>query len=148
MFKLQILNLVGKNTKKAEMIRQSGLFKHFGSGGYWHPTTIPSHPDMISIGNEVVVAADVKFYEHDLTYMVLNAASNTNDYKYYKGSIVVGDNVMIGANSIILYNIQIGNNVIIAAGSVVTKDIPDNTIVGGNPARIIGEFNKLLEKRK
>lgn len=50
---------------------------------------------------------------------------------------VIGDNVYVGANVVIIGNIQIGNNVIIGAGSVVVKDIPDNAIVGGNPARII-----------
>lgn len=49
----------------------------------------------------------------------------------------IGNNVDIGANSCILGNIKIGNNVIIGAGSVVTKDVPDNCIVVGNPAQIL-----------
>lgn len=55
---------------------------------------------------------------------------------------------MIGAKTMILPDVKIGNNVVIAAGSVVTKDIPDNSIVGGVPAKVIGDFNKLVEKRK
>ena len=47
------------------------------------------------------------------------------------------DNVTVGANAVIIGNITIGNNVIIGAGSVVIKDVPDNAIVVGNPARII-----------
>ena len=54
---------------------------------------------------------------------------------------VIGDNVTLGANVVIIGNITIGNNVIVGAGSVVTKDIPDNSIVVGNPARIIGLNN-------
>ena len=49
----------------------------------------------------------------------------------------IGDNCYIGAGAIIMNPIKIGNNVTIGAGSVVTKDIPDNCIVAGNPAKII-----------
>lgn len=50
---------------------------------------------------------------------------------------VIGDNVNIGANVVIIGNIRIGNNVIIGAGSVVVKDAPDNCIIAGNPAKIL-----------
>ena len=50
---------------------------------------------------------------------------------------MIGDNVSIGANANIIGRITIGNNVIIGAGSVVVKDIPDNCVVAGNPARIV-----------
>jgi putative colanic acid biosynthesis acetyltransferase WcaB len=53
------------------------------------------------------------------------------------GSPEIGDNVDIGANVVILGSIKIGNNVIIGAGSIVVKDIPDNSVVVGNPAKII-----------
>lgn len=49
----------------------------------------------------------------------------------------IGDNVSIGANATIIGDIRVGNNVIIGAGSVVVKDVPDNCVVAGNPARII-----------
>lgn len=55
----------------------------------------------------------------------------------YKGRPIIGDNVGLGANVTIIGNIRIGNNVTIGAGSVVVKDIPDNCVVAGNPARII-----------
>ena len=117
-------------------------------GGYWHPTTIPTHPELISIGDNVVVAADVKFFEHDLSNIVLSKMFPQEKFSYYKEHITIGNNVMIGGNSIILYNVEIGNNVIIAAGSVVTKSIPDNVVVGGNPAHIIGSFDTFVSKRR
>ena len=54
-----------------------------------------------------------------------------------KGEIVIGDNVWIGDKAAILSGVHIGNNVIIAANAVVTKDVPDNCVVGGVPAVII-----------
>lgn len=54
---------------------------------------------------------------------------------------IIGDNVQCGANVTVLGGITIGNNVIIGAGSVVVKDIPDNVVVAGNPARIIKELD-------
>jgi len=51
--------------------------------------------------------------------------------------VTIGDNVWIGGNSVVLMGVTIGHNVVIGAGSVVTKDIPDNAVAVGNPARII-----------
>ena len=51
--------------------------------------------------------------------------------------VIIGDDVWIGGNVTILPGITIGNNVVVAAGAVVTKDVPDNTLVGGVPARTI-----------
>lgn len=53
------------------------------------------------------------------------------------GKVTIGDYVYIGTNSLIMPGVKIGNNVLIAAGSVVTKSIPDNIVVAGNPARFI-----------
>ena len=57
-----------------------------------------------------------------------------------KGRPVIGNNVSLGAAVTIIGNVHIGNNVIVGAGSVVVKDIPDNCVVAGNPARVIKEI--------
>lgn len=56
--------------------------------------------------------------------------------------ITIGNRVWIGGNSVVLPGITIGDDVIVAAGSVVTKDVPSNWIVGGNPARKIREITQ------
>lgn len=56
---------------------------------------------------------------------------------------IIGDNVSLGANVVIIGDVKIGNNVIIGAGSVVVKDIPDNSVAVGNPAKVIKTFRIL-----
>lgn len=118
-------------------------------GGYWHPRIIPSFPKNISIGDNVTVCADVKFFEHDIVHRMWNGDQNYNGEKIslFVGKIKIDDNVVIGGNSIILYNVHIGNNALIAAGSVVTKDVEPFAIVAGNPARKIGDTRELYLKR-
>lgn len=57
--------------------------------------------------------------------------------------VIIGNNVWLGERAIILKGVKIGDNSVVAAGSVVTKDVPENTVVGGNPAKII----KFLDKK-
>lgn len=62
--------------------------------------------------------------------------------------IAVGDNVYIGNNVIILPGVKIGNNVVIGAGAIVSRDIPDNSVAVGVPARVIKTADEYLEKLK
>ena len=64
------------------------------------------------------------------------------------GCIEIGDNVFIGSNTTILYDVKIGSNVIIGAGSLVNRDISDNSVAVGVPARVIGTFDDFVQKRK
>jgi len=56
----------------------------------------------------------------------------------HKGRPIIGNNVLIGCHAIVLGPVHIGDNAVIGAGSVVIHDVPENTIVAGNPAKIIG----------
>jgi acetyltransferase-like isoleucine patch superfamily enzyme len=87
---------------------------------------------LIEIGNNVTITRGVCFVNHDG-----GAALFREEYPGLNrfGKIKVGNNVFIGINAIIMPGVTIGNNVVIAAGAIVTRDVPDNTVVAGIPAR-------------
>jgi maltose O-acetyltransferase len=64
------------------------------------------------------------------------------------GLVQIGNNVFIGTGSIILPNVRIGDNVVIGAGSVVTRDIPDDSLALGNPARVVGKTSEYIERNR
>ena len=105
-----------------------------------------SEPWMVSIGNKVTITAGVHFITHDGSTWLF---SDEKGRRYKFSPIEIGNNVFIGVNSIILPGVKIDNNVVIAAGSVVTKSVPSGVVIGGNPAKIIGDYdsykNKVLE---
>lgn len=143
------LMFIRSSTKRADYLRKKHLFKFYGERGSWHSfSRLPSEPELISIGNNVHIAANVRFITHDIICDMFNRAGYNGHWKYYTDEIKVQDNVMIGADSIVMYGVTIGSNVIIAAGSVITKNIPDGEIWGGNPAKRIGLTAELAERRK
>lgn len=100
-----------------------------------------SHYWLINIGDNVTIAPRVHILAHD--------ASTKNNLGYTKiGLVDIQDNVFIGAGSIILPGVTIGKNSIIGAGSVVTKNIQENSVAVGNPARIITSVDIYLAKQK
>lgn len=89
--------------------------------------------DSIHIMKNVTIGPNVCIYDHDH-----NTQKNINDSSdFVTAPIVIEENVWIGANVSILKGVTIGKNAVVAAGSSVTKNIPDNVVVGGVPAKII-----------
>ena len=94
----------------------------------------------IIIGKNTMIAAEVNISDSDW-HGVYN---RIRPFRCH-APVIIEDNVWIGLRAIIGKGIRIGENSIVAAGSVVTNDVPSNTIVGGNPAKIIKTLNP--EKR-
>ena len=86
----------------------------------------------LTIGSHVDVASEVMIYnsEHDV---------NSDSFSAVNGAVVIEDYVFVGPRAIILPGVTIGRGAVVAAGAVVTKDVNDFTIVGGVPAKVIGE---------
>lgn len=86
----------------------------------------------VNIGNDVMFAPNVQIYT--ATHPTDKELRKTVEYGK---EINIGNDVWIGGGSIILPGVSIGNNCVIGAGSVVTKNIPDNSMAVGNPAKVI-----------
>ena len=88
------------------------------------------YPQNIHLGKRVHITNGVVILTH---YLVVEGQG----VNWRSGHVYIGDDTFIGTNTIISKDVRIGNNCIIGAGSVVTKDIPDNEVWAGNPARFI-----------
>ncbi len=104
-----------------------------------------SEPYLIKIGNNVRITSNVKFVTHDGGLWVIRNLYKKHDIDKF-GSIVIGNNVHIGWNVVIMPGVEIGNNCVIGVGAVVTNDIPDNSVAVGVPAKVIESIDQYYEK--
>lgn len=133
--------------KFADYLRSEGVL--VGEKTYFYdPKTTHidmTRPYLIEFGKNVHVPANVTVLTHGYDVVVIH-----NKYKCNCGSsgkVKIGDNVFIGLGTTILKGVTIGNNVVIAAGSVVNKDIPDDCVAAGNPAKPIMSIEEYFKKR-
>lgn len=96
-------------------------------------------PKLIIIGDDFTSAPGSIILAHD-------ASTFIHSKKYRVQITKIGNKVFLGANAVVLPGVTIGNNVIIGAGSIVTKDIPDNCVVAGNPARVKCTVKEYMDK--
>lgn len=128
-------------------LKRHDVFGYLGENVLFQPTKLPNEPKLIKIHNNVKIAADVTFYEHDVINGIFSELDGV-PYRTHGTCIEIYDNVFIGGRSVIIGNVSIGPNAIVQAGSVITRDVLPGTIVGGNPAVVIGDFETLHEKRR
>lgn len=101
----------------------------------------PSHCWLIEIGENVTLAPRVHILCHD--------ASTKKILGYTKiGRVTIGNNVFVGAETVIMPGVTIGNNVIIGSNSTVTHDVSDGVVVAGSPAKVISTLEHYLTKEK
>ena len=140
------------NHQRTKYLKKLNMFAMFGEDCYYCSRKIPEEPYLVKIHNNVVLAANVNLVTHDILNDMLSRKLGKKPgevlAEYNMGTIEIFDNVAIGSDTTILFNTKIGPNAIVAAGSVVTKDVPEGVIVGGNPAKVIGSIDDLIEKRK
>ena len=133
--------LIRSGYKRAEYLKRIGYFRSQGDHCYFQIFNFGTEPDRISFGDNVHIAKDVLFVNHDITAQMFRYMDTNPSYQNRRGDISIGNNVFVGANTTILYDVTIGDNVIIGAGSLVNKDIPAGAVAAGNPCRVIGSFD-------
>lgn len=101
----------------------------------------PAHCWLISIGDNVTLAPRVHVLAHD--------ASTFQFLGYTRiGRVVIGNNVFIGAGTVVLPNVRIGDNVVIGANATVSRDLPADAVYAGNPARRLVGIEEFLRKNR
>lgn len=144
-FMLVRIFLVRGGYKRALFLKKSNYFKSQGEHCLFQPWNFGTEPNLISFGNNVHIASGVTFINHDVIGQMIGYMDERK-YKNRVGEIKIGDNVFIGTNSTILYDVNIGNNVIIGAGSLVNKDIPSGVVAVGVPCKVVGSFEDYRSK--
>jgi acetyltransferase-like isoleucine patch superfamily enzyme len=126
----QWLRLASNSTRIRHLRRQGA---RIGEGCLIFPSDFSDMPYLIEIGNHVAISVGTTFITHDASGWLFADHPEMDLF----GTIRVGDNVYVGMGVTILPNTVIGSNCIIGTGSVVRGVIPDDSVVFGNPARVV-----------
>ena len=110
-----------------------------------HSVVDDTRPWMVEIGCNVSITEGVTILTHGYDWSVFKGMYG--DVLGSAGRVKIGDNVFIGMNSTILKGVTIGDNVVIGANSLINKDVPSNSVVVGNPQRVVCTIDEYLEKR-
>lgn len=133
-------NMLGLYQRNIIVARYGGKIE-IGDGFGISGSTIYSFCS-IKIGKNSTIGANCKIIDNDFHPLDPDYRRKSLNKEYTsRKPIVIGDDVFIGMNSIILKGTTLGNNVVVGAGSVVSGYFPDNCIIGGNPAKIIKKIN-------
>lgn len=120
--------------------RRQGI--KIGAGCNIYSNICTTEPYLVEIGKNTTISNDVQILTHDSSIGKV-LPQHTDLF----GKVVVGDNCFIGARSILLPGVKIASNVIVGSGSVVSKSVLEEfSVVAGNPARVVGNFDKLANK--
>lgn len=132
---LTLLKFVG-NEGKIKYLRRQGM--KIGRDCFFATMSFSTEPYLIEIGDHVAIAGGTLLITHDgAIWCFRHELKNADVF----GKIKIGNNVFIGSNCTILPNTIIGNNCIVGAGSIVRGTFPDNSVIIGNPAKVVFSMN-------
>ena len=135
--------LTGRYAAPETYLRNQGV--KVGKGCFISPCHVVAQEGyLIEIGDYVRIAQNTKFFTHGGIH-TLQLKYNDPTLDYF-GKIKIGNYVSIGEGTRIMPGVTIGDDVIVGSGSVVTKSVPSNFMVAGNPAKIIGKTDEFYRK--
>lgn len=134
-----IKNFLDTGNNELEFLEKHG-FTH-GKNFSFYGNVDSNWPWLVTVGDNVILATGCKILAHD-------ASTNMVGCHTKIGRVDIGNNVFVGANSIVLCNTKIGDNVIIGANSVVTHDLASNGVYAGNPAKYVCSFDEYKNKHQ
>lgn len=135
--------------KRAAYLKRNNLLGGIGNNCAWGPIKMPIYGKLIKLHDNVFIHKNASLITHDMVNEILRKMKPEEGFDRAEriGCIEVMDNVYISTKAIIMPNVRIGRNCLISAGSVVTRDIPENSVVAGNPARVIGHMDSFIAWR-
>jgi maltose O-acetyltransferase len=136
----RIINIIKRQQPLDKLIKR-GLKVGNNFQRMTNVTIDAAHCWHIEIGDNVTLAPGVHILAHDASTKIFLGFTKV-------ANVTIGNNVFIGAHSVILPGVTIGNNVIIGAGSVVNKNIESDSVAVGNPAKIVCSLSDYLQKNK
>jgi len=122
--------------RKIQYLRKLGV--KIGKNCYIETLAFSTEPFLIEIGDHVAIAFGTDFITHDGGIWCFRDELKNGDIF---GRIKIGNNILIGSKCTILPNTIIGDNSIVGAGSVVRGNFPDNSVIVGNPAKVVMKMN-------
>lgn len=144
------LLLIRSEAKRAAYLKKHKILGGIGDNCRWGPWLVPLYPQLIILHDNVLVHKSARLVVHDMMNRFLYRCVKDVDFGGIEvlGPIEIHDNVYISMNACIMPNVEIGKNCIIGSGSVVTDNVPENSIVAGNPAKIVGRFDAFVALRR
>lgn len=143
---ISIRLLLMNGWQRAAYVKSKRILHSQGRDCFFSITNFGTEPWLVSVADNVYLAAGVRFVNHDVSaFMVSKAAGSDHMYERL-GPIHIGSNVFIGLNCILLPGTVIEDNVVIGAGTIVSGRVTGDGVYVGNPLRKLGDFASYCDK--
>jgi len=142
--KIYLRFFVSSGFAYAAYLKKQAVFHAQGDNCFISKAANIPDPHLVKLGGNVWITSGCQLLCHDASVIMINIMRQ--GHRDRVGPIIMGNNCFLGNNVIVLPGITIGSNAIVGAGSVVTKDVHDNAVWAGNPARFICPLDDYVHK--